>query len=209
MMMIQEQRRKNNGQAGFTLLEILIVLAIIVGVMVRVAPRLASSSLQIRAAVRHIASMSRFLEANARLRNTTYRLVIQMDAKKGYKYWVESAAGAVTVMTAKQIKDLDKLSEEERKIAEQTASFTIDKSIMRQEESLPNKLKFLEVEYAGDEKPIESGTAYVHYFPQGLAQEAAIHIGDGKNLHWTLAVRPLTGQMDVIPAEIHLKDLAK
>ncbi len=151
--------------------------------------------------------VSEFLDNNSRLKDVTYRLAIQMDKKKGYAYWVESASGSVKILSVKARKNLSELTSDQRKLQEARNHFTLAKSITKKPVQLPGGLKFLEVEYADGHLHIRRGVAYIHYFPQGLAQEAAIHIGNGKTLNWTLAIRPLTGQVDILPKNTPLSEL--
>ncbi|MEK7358546.1 MAG: type II secretion system protein, partial [Bdellovibrionota bacterium] len=67
----------------------MIVLAIIVGILTVAAPRLFSTSTQMRAAIRKLAVISREVRNNARMYNMTTRLVIDMKKEGAHSYVVE------------------------------------------------------------------------------------------------------------------------
>jgi prepilin-type N-terminal cleavage/methylation domain-containing protein len=197
-------------QQGFTLIEIMIVVAIMAGVIAMVAPRLASPNMKIQSTVRKMASLTHILQTQARLRNLTYRLVIQMSEKDGSQYWVENSPGEAAIMSEEQEKEFARqTSIDQEKLKKNRPTFAKDKEFTHLVGPLPSQIKILEVEFKGREHPSTEGTVYIYFFPQGLSQEAAIHIGDGKKLHWTLAIRPLTGQADIIQSNVRLKELSE
>lgn len=194
---------------GFTLIEILVVLAIIGGILVTVAPRLGDKKTQMQSTVRALASTSREIHNAARLFNSTYRLVINMDAEEGHSYYIESAPGNIALLTDEQQKEAEKNKtigddDEEKKTK---GLFSEDARILKSPVSLPRGLFFEEVEYAGRPAPLNVGKAYIHYLPQGLVEEAAIHITDRKTLNWTIAIHPITGLTDIFDGKKSLKEL--
>ncbi|MGZ6132602.1 MAG: prepilin-type cleavage/methylation domain-containing protein, partial [Myxococcaceae bacterium] len=47
---------------------------------------------------------------------------------------------------------------------------------------------------------IDSGLAYLYFFPQGYTERAQITVRQGKNV-WTLLVSPLTGRTSIVDGE--------
>ena len=45
--------------------------------------------------------------------------------------------------------------------------------------------------------PVESGVAYLYFFPQGYTEKAYVYVKQGDNV-WTLDVSPLTGKVQVV-----------
>ena len=45
--------------------------------------------------------------------------------------------------------------------------------------------------------PVESGVAYLYFFPQGYTEKAMVFLRQGDNA-WTLDVSPLTGKVQVV-----------
>ena len=192
---------------GFTLIEIMVVITIIAAVLAIGAPRLFDKKTQIQAAVRKISTLTRQIRNSARIFNTTSRLVISFDEKKGHSFWVESAAGNVTLLSEDQEKE--EARRNDAKSEKPKSVFSPDVRVLKKPEYLPKGLYFDRVEYATRDKPIESGVAYIHFFPQGLVEEVAIHISDHKTLHWTITVHPLTGRNQIFDGDIKLKEVSE
>ena len=194
------------SQTGFTLIEIMIVIAIMAAVIAVGAPKLLNTSAQMRSTVRKLAIATREIRNSARLTNTTARLVINMNAEKGYSYWVESAPGNATMLSADQEKEMKELTESQRSETAVKPEFQTDTHVIRKPISLPRGMIFESVEYNSREA-ITAGPAYIHFFPQGLSEEVAIHMTDKKTLNWTISINPLTGRADVWEKKIALKEL--
>lgn len=192
---------------GFSLVEIMVVLAIIGGLLVMITPRLQDKRSAIQGAVREIATLTREVHNHARLFNSTYRLVIEMNPEEGHTYWIESAPGNIALMSEEQAKENANLSEEERAKLQERTGFSEDSRILKKRQSLPRGLFFGGVEYGNRLEAINEGRAYIHFFPQGLTEEAVIHLTDQKTLNWSLALHPITGVCDIFDGKKTLKDL--
>ncbi|AKQ67625.1 General secretion pathway protein H [Myxococcus hansupus] len=46
-------------------------------------------------------------------------------------------------------------------------------------------------------EPVESGVAYLYFFPQGYTEKAYVYVQQGDNV-WTLDVSPLTGKVNIV-----------
>ena len=192
---------------GMTLIEIMVVMAILGGILAVAAPRLFTTGNQMRSAVRKLAVMTRDMRNNARLYNVTTRLAITMDDDKGHSYNVESAQGSVLELTEDQRKDLERLTEAQREGAAKKATFEQETRVLKKPITLPRGLYFGGVEVARKTGETTSGTAYVQFLPQGLADEAVIYLTDRKSLNWTIAINPLTGRADVFERKLTLKEV--
>lgn len=195
---------------GFTLLEVLIVLGIIVTIIAVGAPKLFNKKADLRKTIRRLAVLSRDLKSRAKLNSATYRLVIHMDVtgdKRVDSYWVEKAKGQVLTDydpdNPPELPDPEKKKDEDAPVE----PFTPDTQSMKKPEVLPNGLEFESIELGSTEDPISEGLAYIHYFPSGFADDAAIHIRWGDKLKWTLALEPITGRIEVLEEFVALKDL--
>lgn len=196
-----------NRQKGMTLIEIMIVLAIITAVLAIGGPRIFSSAASKRAAVRKLAVLSREIRNVARLYNETNRLVIKMDDEKGHTYSVESAPGNAIMLNEDQMKDIERMTEMQRKDAGIAEQFKPSSRVLKGEVALPKGLFFADVEYGNKKELVEKGRTYVHFFPHGLSEEVAIHVTDRRTLNWTITVHPLTGRADVYERRASLKEL--
>jgi prepilin-type N-terminal cleavage/methylation domain-containing protein len=198
------------AQAGFTLIEIIVVIAIILGVLAVGAPRLISSSTQSRAEIRKMAVLTREIRTNARLFNLTSRLVLDMNDQSGHSYRVESASGHVTVLSEEMEKELERLTRLQRETEESGLSkgkFKLETRLTKKPRRLPKGLYIDEVEFGSRGTAITKGEAFIHFFAQGLAEEAVIHLSDRGTLNWTIAINPLTGRATVYERKVTLKEI--
>ncbi|MES2965603.1 MAG: prepilin-type N-terminal cleavage/methylation domain-containing protein [Bdellovibrionota bacterium] len=193
--------------SGFTLIEIMIVLAIIVGVLTIAAPKMFSTASAMRTAIRKLAITSREVRNNARMYNMTTRLVLDMKKEGAHSYWVESANGEVTLLSEEQQKELDRLTELQREGEAPKNEFKPETRVVRNPVSLPKSLYFESVETSSSSEAVKEGKAYIHFFAKGFSEDAAIHITDRKTLNWTIVVNPLTGRADVFERNISLKEV--
>lgn len=205
---MQRARALNTSERGFTLIEIMIVVAIIAAALAIGAPKLLDAKNEMRRTVRELAIVPRAIRDNARLFSQTTRLVIQMDQEKGHAFWVESAAGSALLLTEEQEEELEKLTEIQREGLARKNTFSVEERVMKKPRKLPRGLVFDSVEYATRREPVTSGRAFIHFFPSGLAEEAAIHLTDKKALNWTILIEPLTGRARVFERNVPLKELS-
>lgn len=192
------------SRKGFTLIEIMIVLAIISAVMLVAAPRLSKKNTNIKTIAREFLVLSKEVRNKARLSNSTYRIVINMEPENE-SYWVEKANGPRPVDTEAAEKEKEAKDKEDQT----PPAFQIDKSVMRKQKSLPSGLRFASVESINMQAPVTSGVAYIHFFPEGFVEASALQITDGNNLTWTLVFNPLTGQADIVEKAATLKDIER
>lgn len=192
-----------SSQRGFTLIEIMVVLAIIASMIMLAAPKLVKKDGNIKAVTREFVIRAKEIRNKARLSNSTYRIAINLD-DKGNKYWVERANGPQAVDPQAYEKEREENSKEAP-----PPLFKMDNSILKRESALPNGLRFGSVETINMKSPRTSGLAYVHFFSEGFVEAAAIQITNGNNLTWTLVFNPLTGQADIIEKAQSLKDIQR
>lgn len=194
------------NQKAFSLIELMIVLAIVAGMVTLAVPRFTGPGTKIKAEIRRFAVLTRKLFQEAQIKKATFRLAIDMtdvDEDGGDKlhgFWIEAAEGAQMMEDPEAEPELD---EDGKKIS----TFTVDNRVMKKNKELPEGFKFTRVSYGGREDVTE-GIAYLYFFPQGYTEEALIQIShvDSK-LFWSLLINPLTGQVDIITKEVSLKDL--
>jgi len=202
--MTRSSRAFQNNTEGFSLVEIMIVLALIGIIMGMGSTYIASPKSKLKSAVRVFGSKMKRLRQRARIDNVTYRLVFNMpeDRDVAHTYWVESS----TSSKAKIIGEEE--LEEELDAAEESGTKGDPQGfkITDEPKTLPKGLKFRSIEVAGLEDEIDSGRAYIFFFPQGYVQESAIHITDGEKMNWTILVHPLTGRTEILTKYVALED---
>jgi general secretion pathway protein H len=188
----------------------MVVIAIIGFVVAAVVPNFRTKSMKLKGEIRRLTSLSRQLHNMAKLQNKTYRIAIKMDEERGYSYWVESGDKMVLIAQERDTmlpkEEDEKESDEEKKKA---PPFQMDTTIIKGEMGLPPPLIFKEVEISGTNQRFTSGMAYIHYFPYGISDDAAIHISGGESLNWTILVHPLTGQATVLAKDISLEEFVR
>ena len=200
-------RARLKNQRGFTLIEIMIVIAILAAVTAIGVPRMFGGSSRMRTAIRKMAIATREVRNVARLTQSTGRIVINMEEGKEHAYWVESAPGNASLMTEDQEKELARLTSAQREDERPASEFKPETSVVKNPIALPRGLFFEGVELGSRDKEIVGGKAYIHFFPQGLSEEAAIHVSDRKGLNWTITIHPLTGRAEVFERKVTLKEL--
>lgn len=196
LMMKRNQHLKSDR--GFTLLEVLIVMGIMAGVVALVAPRMASLQTKSQSAVRRIAVLTRQLHTSARLRQQNYRLAFKTEEDGRTSYWVESGSLNAVPLSPETLERFSSMSDDEKATYTKRQTFSNDTSIIKKETALPPPIKLLNIETPTGDLPKINNVSYVYFFGQGLSQEVGIHLGDGKKLHWTLIVEPLTGKSHII-----------
>jgi hypothetical protein len=73
----------------------------------------------------------------------------------------------------------------------------MDKTITRKKMDLPRGVTFEDVLTEQSKDPIKEGTAYTHFFPQGMTEQTIVHLVDSSNHHVSLVIAPLVGKSDV------------
>ena len=200
---------------GFTLLEIVIVVAILAFVAVMAIPKLSGRKAEVQSMVRKIAITARELKYKSKLQNATYRLVIQIVPKPDEseleptelknQFWVEKAPGSVVLGNDdEESKDKD---EDDENAPPDPNGFIFDQQILKEPEVLPEGMVFERVELASQEEPITEGIVYIYFLPEGFVNESAIHLEFSEKLHWTIAIHPLTGRADIFDEDVPLESL--
>jgi general secretion pathway protein H len=192
-----------SSQRGFTLIEIMVVLAILATIIGLVAPRLIRRDPNIKSVARQFIVMSKEIRNKARLSNSTYRLAFELEGDGG-KYWIEKANGPQPIDPDAYEKAKDKKDPKEKDGP--PPLFQVDKSVLKKEQNLPKGLRFGSVETTNMKAPVTSGLAYIHFFSEGFVEAAAVQITNGNKLTWTLVFNPLTGQADIVEKAHSLKD---
>jgi len=198
---------------GFTLIEMMIVLAIIGGMAALAMPYINSRNSKTRTFLRKMTVLSRELHTRAKLQGAVYRLVLDLkkpgDPLKPEKqqYWVEKAAGHVVMKANEEEAEIKRLAEDREEDRQDPRGFAPDPSLVKEPTDLPSGMHIDRVELTRVKDPIVEGKVYVHYLPQGLTDEAAIHLKGDKTQVWTISIHPLTGKAELISKQLTLKEI--
>ncbi len=88
------------------------------------------------------------------------------------------------------------LLEGEKRRVENAARFSSYTSEEVPSRQLPADVK-VSVWTRNQRQPVESGVAYLYFFPQGYTEKAYVYVQQGDNV-WTLDVSPLTGKVNIV-----------
>lgn len=196
------------GSRGFTLIEVMIVIAIMAGLIAIGAPKLLRKKTNVKTTIRQMVVLVKEIRNQAKMFNSTYRLVIRIEEGQS-SYWVEKSNGPALIDKDKLQEEIENKNKGEK--PEEDAPpplFQLDKRLTKKEKVLPENLSFAQVETMNMSQPVTSGIAYIHFFPEGLMEASTIQITDKKNT-WTLVFNPLTGQADILEKAVNLKDLSR
>jgi len=192
---------------GFTLLEVLIVMGILAAIVAFGLPRINNSQNNIKTVARQMASISREIRNQARVKRMTYRLAVKMTSE-GSSYWVENAPGNVLIPSQETLESIEKLDAKERP----ANPFEKNQKILKKDREIPAGLFIGSVETPSLPRgPASGGMAYVYYSPEGLVERAVIQLTNNSKtaapVVWSLIINPLTGHVDIVEKAISLRDL--
>ncbi len=181
---------------GFTLIEILIVVAIISIVVSLGLPAIERVTYQrVAATARKFVGIIRTIRNDALLLNTIYRLTINLDKQQ---WWVESQ---------KQFSLLGETNESNKKRGTKkvgdSQNFSMAQKYSKEPMPLPGGV-VIEGVLKEREGNIQSGLVYVHFFPNGFNDHSILYINkeSAKSVPYSLILRPTAGRIEVVRARI-------
>lgn len=201
-----------SAQRGFTLIEMLVVLALavlVIGLGLSSMGNLTST--QLRTQTNRLAAAIRHTYSRAVAHGLHMRMVLDMDADS---YFVEASDQPIFLPATKrkEAEDPDAPTEEEVEQAKEDADLDVGetpkfrlKRAQYQEDGVIAKVTMEKgigldgVLTSGQTDEFRTGKAYIHFFPNGFVEPAIIHITDGEEGFLTLVVDPLTGKVTRLP----------
>lgn len=192
--------------AGFTLIEMLVVLAIIVLMMMLVLPSITSYfQLSLNSANRELATTIQQAYNAALLTGNVYRMVYDL---KEQQYWVEYGPPNELLSTKESIEK----EKRKKRLAGNTegkgkSNFSMDTEITRKKTKLPVGVEFQDIITEESPEPFTEGQAFTHFFPHGVGEQTIIHLKDSSKHHATLSIQPLLGKTDAYDRYVEKKDL--
>ncbi|HEY6009863.1 MAG TPA: prepilin-type N-terminal cleavage/methylation domain-containing protein [Nitrospirota bacterium] len=158
---------------GFTLIELTIVIVVLGIMLALIIPRLGElGEANLKRSSRHLTGMMRFLRDDAAAKKKVYRL--RFDVTEG-RYWAEELI----------------------RLGEKVGEFKRASSEIATEGTLSGQTTFRDVKVASHpDEPV------IQFTPDGWVESAMIHLRDGDNRDFTLRVKPLTGDTELLEGYI-------
>lgn len=193
-------RNKPSATAGFTLVEILMVLAIIAAVMALGLPALSRVTYQkVNSTTRKFVGVVRTVRNDAVLLTSIYRLAFDLEKRT---WWVESQ---------RELRTLDAPDPDAKRDKDGEAppsNFSMVEKYGTKPTPLPSGVAIAGV-FKEDEGLIKQGIAYIHFFPNGFNEQAILYIvreGEEVGKGYSVVVRATSGRVEIYPSYVQNLD---
>lgn len=168
-----ERRR---GDAGFTLIEIGLVMLIIGLVLALAVPRFRDQGrAELMSQTRKLAATFRFLQQEAILNGRVYRLNYDLDQQR---YFVTEA--------------------------EFGDAFLPSTGILARDVTLPSTVQLADIDVPDLGGKIYEGTGFTHFFPDGYVDPTVVHLANGEEAYTLFVPNGLTGRAHVTAGYLDL-----
>lgn len=200
-------RWRTARREGFTLVELMMVLAVVALLSAAVVPTVKSvTGANARQAAGELSGAARYLFDTAALRHETCRLVLDLDERS---WWAECTKDRVyrareAISPADAAREDEALAErfpderdaEKRRLLGK-AKWGAFQDRLAKKRGLPGGAGFVDVWSEHLREPATKGKAFVYFYPQGRAEEARIPVADGDNVY-SVVVPAFTGRASVV-----------
>jgi general secretion pathway protein H len=179
---LKPQASSLKPSSGFTLLEIMIVMAIIGAIMAIAIPKFGSVfETNMKGAIRRFSGTVLFCFHESVIKQSVIRL--NVDPVTG-EYWP-----SILVTTG-----------------EGTGQFVgTDENIIKRAQ-LPEGIRFLDVVTPHDTFKKEEDAAFITFYPTGYVERTLIHLIDMEGRQYSLVIQPLTGDVEILDGYVDLVD---
>jgi type II secretory pathway pseudopilin PulG len=169
----------HRASAGFTLIELGLVLLIISVIVALVVPRFRDQShAELIAQTRKLATTFRFLQQEAILNGRVYRLNIDLDQQR---YFVSTAEEG-----------------------DELGNFAQATGILGRDVVLPASLQIADVDVPMVMGKLYEGVAFTHFYPDGYVDPTVVHLDNGQQVYTLYVPDGLTGRAYVASGYLDL-----
>jgi len=164
--------RRLRGNAGFTLIELGLVLLIMAVFLVLVVPRFQDQSrAQLISQTRKLAAIFHYLQQEAILNGRVYRLNFDLDQQR---YFITSADAS-----------------------DPQGGFAEEKGLFTHDVALPSNVQISDVNVPLTGGKVYEGIGWVQFYPDGYVDPSVVHIDNGQEVYTLYVDQPLTGRANV------------
>jgi prepilin-type N-terminal cleavage/methylation domain-containing protein len=168
--------------AGFTLLEIMVVIIIIGTIMAIAIPKMNDMfETNLKSTIRKLAGAVQFCFNESVIKQTPLRL--NFDLVTG-EYWLSYLS-----------------------VNGQTGEFVDTPNEMFDHQKLPSGVFLKDMATPHSQEKRTEGTDFISFFPTGYAEKAVLHLSSRDGRVFTLVVKSMTGRLTVYDREIDFVDL--
>lgn len=181
-------------QSGFTLIEILLVLAIIAMMMAIGLPAIQSvTSQRINSTTRKFTGMVRSVRNDAILLNLIHRLAINFDDQT---WWIENQK---KFSLLEDPEDKEKKNKKKGAAEEGDSNFTYTAKYTKEPLKMPAGVVFSGVRTERDGF-VNKGIVYVHFYPNGFSDQAILQLNkEGSEMvFYSMILRPTSGRVELV-----------
>ena len=183
---------------GFSLIEMLVVVAIIVMITMVAMPSVSSYfQMSLNSATRDLATTVKEAYSATIVTGRVHRLVYDL---KNHAFWVESGPPGVLLHTQETRQKEERRKRQARRSETENApppEFQLETNITRKKKDLPRGIIYEDVVTQESASPLTDGIAYTHFFPHGITEQTIIHLKDTSNHHASLIITPILGSTDL------------
>lgn len=206
------KRPKNALNLGFTLLELMVVVALLAGLIAIAIPSIRSlGGLDLKNEVVKVAGLSNEVYALASISGKTHRIVFDLDEQK---YWTEEKVGdAGEIKPELGYEDLMKAKidkKDETPADKYVPSFKEVEGALGEKNTLAKNIVIHGVWTEEMDDVARAGKVALYFFQGGYAQSSFVSLaikGDEENTAMYLAQNPLTGEIEISMGEPDTKEM--
>lgn len=186
---------KRSSSRGFTLIEIMVVVALIALISAFTIPTIATVfGRSVDEFAQELSGLFRECRDYALLKDKIVRIRFDLDKQQ---YWIEDGPATILLPSGEAA---EKAKEDQKRDPEKNKSpFRIAKELQRDKKKIPSGIKLVEVLSPRFPQPIKEGEADFFYFPNGMSEAAVLHLEAGKDdVKRSLVVHPLNGTSKLV-----------